>query len=1055
VRLSWTSSNGAGTYDLYRNGALLASALAGSVSTFTDNLGLSVGKNYDYYLVARNAVGTQLSNTNTISIPTSVQPSRPDLALTNNTFTFTPASSSIGDTVILTLQVRNSGDAALPVSNGRVALRTTGASAHDVVSQLDSFDIASLDAGATSSITRSIRLTGIPQGQYQLAIVLTAPAEVTESSLLNNDVVASGVLEIAAAAGSPPTIVVPPVKAQTVLAGENVILSVAAQGQNLVYQWYRNENPINQSNSPTLNLAATLGLNSYNYSVQITNSSGLSVTSDLAHISVTTADSTPATVPPAVHSGELVGGSQINPDWATIVITHGWELLDPLAALPPKWTTDMAAEIRRKVPASTNILIYGWRDAYVKSLGDSIDAAYSNGQLLAKLLKENLGKSYDKPIQFIGHSLGTVVNGYAIEELRGYKQIQETTLDAPTKIVGIGESFFSATLPVAYMDNYYGDREESLTPAVGASLSSAQTNELFTGADHGDVHERFLTEKIATGSWTSIVNGLSAASQPAVTPLQSLSSGLPLAFQITTPANVTGTTPAILGQTVSGLQLTAPAPPTQTGKTAFSLAGPIPNGHVVANSADFSPAAEIASDIVVPSDATELVFDLHVEQLGDGAWLGVSFNGDSLLRFRGDATSDDDFKTVSVPIIQLAGQAGILRFSLNAAGTQAAQMTVANVGFRASQTPVVRTAPVTQTVTAGQTIALTAEAGGRGPFTYQWRSNGVPIAEATGSTFTLSNVQSTNAGVYDVVITNATGSVVSAAASVTVNSPSNVGRLINLSILTSVTASDPFFTVGTVIGGAGTSGSKPLLVRAAGPSLTAFGVDGALSDPKLDLFSGQTVIGTNDDWGGTAALSSAFSQVGAFAYAASNSKDAALSNAALASGAYTIQVSGAAGASGTVIAELYDATASGAFTATTPRLINVSVLKQISAGTTVTAGFVIGGTTSQTVLIRAVGPTLGTAPFNVSGVMADPKLDLFSGQTVIKSNDDWGTPIGTDSATSTQMSAAFTQVGAFALGANSKDAAILVTLQPGSYTAQVNGVGGTAGLALVEVYEVP
>ena len=280
----------------------------------------------------------------------------------------------------------------------------------------------------------------------------------------------------------------------------------------------------------------------------------------------------------------------------------------------------------------------------------------------------------------------------------------------------------------------------------------------------------------------------------------------------------------------------------------------------------------------------------------------------------------------------------------------------------------------------------------------------------------------------------------------TVDNP-DVGRLINLSILTSITAADPLFTVGTVIGGAGTSGSKPLLIRAAGPALTPLGVGGALPDPKLDLFSGQTVVATNDNWGGTPALSAAFTQVGAFAYASTASRDAAIFNPTLPVGSYTVQVTGVGGATGTVIAELYDATPAGTFAPSTPRLINVSVLKRINAGEILTAGFVIGGSTVKTVLIRAVGPTLGTAAFNVPGAMADPKLDLFSGQTVINSNDNWG---GGD-----VLAQAFTKVGAFALGVGSRDAALLVTLLPGNYTAQVTGVNGSAGIALIEVYDLP
>jgi hypothetical protein len=110
------------------------------------------------------------------------------------------------------------------------------------------------------------------------------------------------------------------------------------------------------------------------------------------------------------------------------------------------------------------------------------------------------------------------------------------------------------------------------------------------------------------------------------------------------------------------------------------------------------------------------------------------------------------------------------------------------------------------------------------------------------------------------------------------------------------------------------------------------------------------------------------------------------------------------------------------------------------------AGFVIDGNASKTVLVRAIGPTL--ANFGVGGVLANPQLALFkSGEaSPIATNDDWGA--------STALSNAFAQVGAFTLDPASKDAALLVTLAPGAYTAQVTGVNGTTGVALIELYEI-
>ena len=72
---------------------------------------------------------------------------------------------------------------------------------------------------------------------------------------------------------------------------------------------------------------------------------------------------------------------------------------------------------------------------------------------------------------------------------------------------------------------------------------------------------------------------------------------------------------------------------------------------------------------------------------------------------------------------------------------------------------------------------------------------------------------------------------------------------------------------------------------------------------------------------------------------------------------------------------------------------------------------------------------------------------LFSGQTAIVGNDNWGGRAA--------FTAAFTQTGAFVLPAASRDAALLATLQPGSYSVQASGVAGTTGVAIVEIYEVP
>ena len=167
----------------------------------------------------------------------------------------------------------------------------------------------------------------------------------------------------------------------------------------------------------------------------------------------------------------------------------------------------------------------------------------------------------------------------------------------------------------------------------------------------------------------------------------------------------------------------------------------------------------------------------------------------------------------------------------------------------------------------------------------------------------------------------------------------------------------------------------------------------------------------------------------------------------LSSGGYTVQVAGTGSSTGLVIAEIYDASGA-ARTATTPRLVNLSTLAQIDPGATLAVGFVIGGSTSCTVLVRAVGP--GLVPFGLSGVMADPGLLLFSNDTGVQlaANEDWGG--------GAVLAAAMSSVGAFALAdPASRDAVLVMTLPPGAYSARVAGKNGAGGTAIVEVYEKP
>ncbi|HEY1107813.1 MAG TPA: immunoglobulin domain-containing protein, partial [Opitutaceae bacterium] len=129
------------------------------------------------------------------------------------------------------------------------------------------------------------------------------------------------------------------------------------------------------------------------------------------------------------------------------------------------------------------------------------------------------------------------------------------------------------------------------------------------------------------------------------------------------------------------------------------------------------------------------------------------------------------------------------------------------------------------------------------------------------------------------------------------------------------------------------------------------------------------------------------------------------------------------------------------------RLANVATRGIAGSGArTLTAGFVIAGTGGKDVLVRAVGPAL--SGFGVPGVLANPRLKLFKDGAPVIENDDWA--LG---GFSSQIAEAAARVGAFALPASSADAAVLLRLDPGAYTAQVSGATEAAGVALIEVYD--
>jgi probable HAF family extracellular repeat protein len=129
-------------------------------------------------------------------------------------------------------------------------------------------------------------------------------------------------------------------------------------------------------------------------------------------------------------------------------------------------------------------------------------------------------------------------------------------------------------------------------------------------------------------------------------------------------------------------------------------------------------------------------------------------------------------------------------------------------------------------------------------------------------------------------------------------------------------------------------------------------------------------------------------------------------------------------------------------------IVNMSARSLVGTGdATLIGGFFVGGTTSRTVLIQALGPALAGA--GVSGVLQKPALTIHdSTGAVIFSNAGWG-------SSQVLLNAAASVYAQPVLQPNSADSEVLVTLPPGGYTAEVTGADGGTGIALCAIYELP
>jgi hypothetical protein len=256
-------------------------------------------------------------------------------------------------------------------------------------------------------------------------------------------------------------------------------------------------------------------------------------------------------------------------------------------------------------------------------------------------------------------------------------------------------------------------------------------------------------------------------------------------------------------------------------------------------------------------------------------------------------------------------------------------------------------------------------------------------------------------------------------------------QALNLSTRGSVLTGDNVLIGGFIVTG---TERKTVALRALGPSLSSFGLSGVLNNPALSVYdSSRTLVATNDNWQ---------SDPNHFELEANGLAPANLLESAvvrnLAPGAYTVKVTGMNSAQGIALVELYDLSPES-----NSKLANMSTRGTVGAGDKVLiTGFIVGDVDSANVVVRALGPSLGS--FGVGQPLSDTVLTIVDSHgSVIATNDNWQD--GNNAGSIQRKGLA---------PPNALESAVVLRLPAGAYTAIVSGAGGATGNALVEVYDI-
>lgn len=369
--------------------------------------------------------------------------------------------------------------------------------------------------------------------------------------------------------------------------------------------------------------------------------------------------------------GYLFGGEEFDPEKPTVVLTHGWQpnvpkgvklqtgpimafLADnPATAGDVDFTREMAAAIRAEMGNDVNILIYNWDEAFTLisgarnlAQGDLADIGYR----LAAELQRVFPAGYRQDIQFIGHSYGSAVNAYAIEDLSasGIKIAQATIIDAPTQnrtSVDLGlrvpvKLYTDLIGNVDRLENFFGGGDFAFGNPIKGAI-----NTLYPMASH-------------SGAWTEYLKTISNPN---------INDGGFYFSTLLLDGGYSPNTPVLVAPTFSVPQ-NKPAELFQNA--SFGTA----NSTILSQGSD----AFAVYDLFIPPEADTLSFALQMLEIGEDDWLDVFWNDISIFAILASSFSYTD-RDVLIDVSDFSGQSGYLAFLMSDHGLSRTKLNISNV----------------------------------------------------------------------------------------------------------------------------------------------------------------------------------------------------------------------------------------------------------------------------------------------------------------------------------------------------------------------------------------